>query len=284
MNTITLTTLSLVGSLLAFSACEGEPPKVPQNSPSTPLAEPNVALPASPASTAPNGSRSAPPLTAAPPSPGASGGSSGAPQPAAATEQPSAISAVSAPTSAAPALADGATASPSAHAIVGTITSVPARAAGAGVVYLEDAGIVPNRGASAVVDNHGMSFTPFITVVHEGGRVVFSNTDPFPHNVFSPDNEKFNLGMVQMKGSSSHIFKSAGVYSLLCNLHPNMLGYVVVSPSSYFAKANAKGQFTIKDVPPGSYKITAWAPRLQPITRPITLNDSDATADFALHR
>jgi hypothetical protein len=87
-----------------------------------------------------------------------------------------------------------------------------------------------------------------------------------------------------MKGSTAHTFKTAGVYSLLCNLHPNMLGYVLVSPSSYFAKANSKGQFTIKDVPPGSYKITAWAPRLPPITQPITVKDVDVTVDFALHR
>jgi len=151
-------------------------------------------------------------------------------------------------------------------------------------VYLEDAGIVPKRGSIAGIDNHGMSFNPYVTVVTTGGRVVFSNSDPFPHNVFSPDNERFNLGTVQMKGSTAHTFKTAGVYSLLCNLHPNMLGYVVVSPSSYFAKANAKGQFIIKDVPPGTYKITAWAPRLATLTQSIAVKDADVTADFALHR
>jgi plastocyanin len=196
---------------------------------------------------------------------------------------PSDVAPAAAPT---PAASEATTATPSAafHAISGTVTAVPARAAGAAVVYLEDAGVVPGLGASAVVDNHGMSFVPFITVVSVGGRVVFSNSDPFPHNVFSPDNEKFNMGTVSMKGSASHTFKSVGVYSLLCNLHPNMLGYVVVSPSSYFAKANLKGKFTIKGVPPGTYKITAWAPRLQPATQTITLKDADAAADFALHR
>ena len=81
-----------------------------------------------------------------------------------------------------------------------------------------------------------------------------------------------------------HTFKKAGEYTLLCNLHPNMVGYVVVSPSSYFAKTNKEGGFTIKDVPNGTYKITAWAPRLQAITQSVVVKDSDAALDFVLHR
>jgi hypothetical protein len=129
-----------------------------------------------------------------------------------------------------------------------------------------------------------MAFLPFVTVVAAGGRVAFTNSDPFPHNVFTPDNEHFNLGMIQPKGSASHTFKTPGVYSLLCNLHPNMLGYVVVTPSSYFAKANAKGEFSLKDVPAGTYKITAWAPRQQTVTQSVTVTGADVKADFALHR
>jgi plastocyanin len=168
--------------------------------------------------------------------------------------------------------------------VTGTVTTTPARSAGAAVVYLEDAPVVANRGTSAAIDNKGMSFIPFVTVVAAGGRVLFNNSDPFPHNVFSPDNERFNLGMIAQKGASAHVFKTPGVYSLLCNLHPNMLGYIVVTPSSYFAKANGKGQFTVKDVPAGTYKITAWAPRQQLVTQSITVKDADVTADFALHR
>jgi plastocyanin len=211
----------------------------------------------------------------------------GQPSPAASTAEPGAGAPAPAAATGAPVppqATEGAAAVAAAHAIVGTVTAVPAREAATAVVYLEDAGIVPKRGELAGIDNHGMAFAPYLTVVTVGGRVVFTNSDPFPHNVFSPDNERFNLGTVQMKGSSAHTFKTAGVYTLLCNLHPNMIGYVVVAPSSYFAKTNAKGQFTIKDVPPGTYKITAWAPRLPTITQPITVKDADATADFALHR
>jgi plastocyanin len=170
------------------------------------------------------------------------------------------------------------------HDVTGTISTTPPPSAGAAVVYLEDAPIVPGVGAHAVVDNRSMSFIPFVAVVAAGGRVVFTNADPFPHNVFSPDNERFNIGLVPPKGSVAHVFSTPGAYTLLCNLHPNMLGYLVVTPSSYFAKANAKGQYALKGVPAGTYKMTAWAPRQQTVTQSVTIKDGDVTVDFTLHR
>ena len=286
MNTHPITTLILAGALVALTACEGEPPKVPTNPAPTQPTETGPAISGSAVTPAPAPSGAADtPMATAPgaghcPCMGGGHDKPNSPEPAADSSAAAAAApaAVQAPVAGTAAPASGA------QSIVGTVTTVPARAAGTAVVYLEDAGIVPSRGALAGVDNHGMSFIPYITVVAAGGRVVFSNSDPFPHNVFSPDNERFNLGTVQMKGSSAHAFKTPGVYSLLCNLHPNMLGFVVVSPSSYFAKANAKGQFTIKDVPPGTYKITAWAPRLPTATQSIVVGGADVTTDFALHR
>ena len=282
----TIKTLSFSSILLVASACEGEPPKVPENPPATAdAAEPNVAAAAEKAvaATPAPGVSSSTATPAASPCQGMSADKMAA-HAVGPTSEPGASAAPGAPSAPVVAPATVAAAASATHSIEGTVTSVPAQVAGTAVVYLEDAGLVPERGGSARVDNHGMSFAPYISVVSAGGRVVFSNSDPFPHNVFSPDNEKFNLGMVQMKSSSAHVFKSPGAYTLLCNLHPNMIGYVVVSPSSYFAKTNAKGHFTIKDVPPGTYKITAWAPRLQTATQPVTLKDADATVDFSLHR
>ena len=300
MNTFNLRLLTAAATVAALSACEGEPPKYPTNPSPPPPAQVTETTAAEPAN-APTATQPAP---AQPPAATAGSGCNcpcmcgrmheemhGQPAPSGpaaeggATPAPGTGTATAAAATTPPESAAVAAPAPAAHAnIVGTVTTVPARAAGSAVVYLEDAPIVPNRGSSAAIDNRGMSFIPFVTVVVAGGRVVFKNSDPFPHNVFSPDKDKFNLGMVQPASASTHVFKSPGAYSLLCNLHPNMLGYVVVSPSSYFARANAKGQFTIKDVPAGTYKITAWAPRLQTVTESITVKDTDATADFTLHR
>jgi len=90
--------------------------------------------------------------------------------------------------------------------------------------------------------------------------------------------------MLALGEARSHVFPNAGNYALLCNVHPAMLGYLVVTPSSYYAKADAQGHFAIKGVPPGTYKVTAWAPRQKTITQTVTLKDTDVTTNFELHR
>ncbi len=152
------------------------------------------------------------------------------------------------------------------------------------VVYLEDAPLDPNAKMTARIDNRQMAFVPFVTVIPAGGKVTFQNSDPFPHNVFSPDADKFNMGTISHNQVLVHSFPKAGEYSLLCNLHPGMLGYIVVAPSSYFAKTDAKGHYAIKVVPPGTYKVTAWSPRLPTETKSVDVKGGDATLDFELHR
>jgi plastocyanin len=170
--------------------------------------------------------------------------------------------------------------------IAGTVTTKPAAMQGLAVVYLEDGpkDDVPSHLQTATIDNRQMNFIPFVSVVAVGGKVVFTNEDPFPHNVFSPDGEKFNMGNIPQNGAHQRVFHSPGAYSLLCNLHPGMIGYLLVTPSTWAVKTDAKGKFLMKHVPAGTYKVTAWAPRQSPVTQSVTVTDVDATVTFDLHR
>jgi plastocyanin len=185
---------------------------------------------------------------------------------------------------AAPAVAATAPPVVAAASIAGNVTTSPKSAAASAVIYIEDAPIEPTAKMSVSITNRMMTFAPFVAVVPVGGKAIFRNEDPFPHNVFSADNEKFNMGIIPQRAAAVRAFKSPGAYTLLCNLHPGMLGYLLVAPSSYFAKADAQGHFVIKNVPAGTYKVTAWAPRQQPVTQPVTVKDGDATINFELHR
>jgi hypothetical protein len=92
------------------------------------------------------------------------------------------------------------------------------------------------------------------------------------------------MGSIPQKSARVRTFEKPGTYTLLCNLHPGMIGYLVVTPSNAFARADAKGKFTIKDVPAGTYKVTAWAPRQQPVTQSVVVKDGDVDVGFELHR
>ena len=127
-----------------------------------------------------------------------------------------------------------------------------------------------------VVDQHHMAFVPHVVVVLQGTTVDFLNSDPVGHNVYWPSisgNKKLarNLGTWQQGQRKSFQFSDLGVAPLLCNVHPEMSGYVVVVGSPYFAVTNKEGAFEIKDVPPGTYTLKTWSEDGKPTTRSITV-------------
>jgi plastocyanin len=150
------------------------------------------------------------------------------------------------------------------------------------VVYLEDGPKDPARGMNVTIDQRMMMFVPYIAAVSVGGSATFVNSDPFPHNVFSPNGEKFDLGTLSKGGTGRHGFKQPGAYTLLCSVHPGMIGYIYVAPSSYFAVANGQGEFTIKGVPPGTYKVAAWLPKMAAPAQSVVLQGGDAKVELAL--
>jgi plastocyanin len=277
-HVLALGALAAIGPLASLTACEGEPPvNAPENPPGVAQEVVSAAPAASEAETAqPTETAGA---TVCPPPPCTP---AGAPV-ASGSAAPAASGAALAESSAAPVVPPPSI--PRGN-IVGNVTTKPAALMAQAVVYLEDGPKEdqPAHLQTVTINNRQMTFIPYISVAAVGARVVFSNDDPFPHNVFSPDNEKFNMGNIPQNGAHVRVFKNPGVYSLLCNLHPGMLGYLLVTPSAWYARADAKGHFTMKHVPNGTYHVTAWAPRQQPVTQNVTVADADVTLNFDLHR
>jgi plastocyanin len=153
-----------------------------------------------------------------------------------------------------------------------------------GIVYVEDAPKQPEVATSAKVQIFKREFRPEISVVTTGGVVTFQNREALTHHVFSPDIRNWDTGYLKENGTSTRRFDEVGAYVLLCNIHPEMLGYVLVIPSTYYGRVNPGGEYVIGDVPAGTYKVTAWAPRTPPVTQTVTVGATGAPAvvDFAL--
>lgn len=213
--------------------------------------------------------------------PKASGSAAGA---ASAGPATSAAAGAAAPSGSAAAGAAPAAAPAAATFNVKGLTKSGSKPAAFAVVYLLDAPKDPTRGMKATIDQRMMMFLPYVAVVAEGGTVNFMNSDPFPHNVFSPSGEKFDLGTIPKGGGGRRVFKAPGAYTLLCNVHPGMIGYVYVTPSNYFAISDGRGQFTIKQVPEGNYRITAWAPKQTTQPQPVVVKGADATIELTLEK
>ena len=115
-----------------------------------------------------------------------------------------------------------------------------------------------------VMDQKGKEFIPRVLPVLVGSTVDFTNQDDIEHNVLSPDNEGYDLGNAGKGQVLSYIFKNPGVYAQLCRLHPEMVGYIVVVKTPYFAMTDPGGNFKIENVPPGQHKLKVWGERLKP--------------------
>ncbi len=176
-----------------------------------------------------------------------------------------------------PALAAGGT-------ITGKVEATPPKYLEDTVVYVKDAqGSFPKR--TEKMDQKGMKFIPHILTVTKGDTVDFLNHDNVAHNVYSPDNEGYNLGTFKQNETRSHTFDKTGAYSQLCSIHPEMLGYIFVGQNPYAAPVDAKGHYTIKDVPAGTYQLEVWNAKLKAPAQPVTVAAGQSvTKDFALKR
>jgi len=161
---------------------------------------------------------------------------------------------------------------------------------GKSVVYVEAiAGkTFPPPKEHPVIDQKGLVFVPHIMVVQQGATVEFLNSDATNHNVnwtnISGDKKLGHNMLTWPKGEKrSFTFDKAGVVPLLCNVHPDMEAYLIVSPTPYFAQTDDSGNYKIKDVPDGSYTVTAWHEGAKNQSKPVTVA-GQGKADFTLSK
>lgn len=160
----------------------------------------------------------------------------------------------------------------------GTLSGKVSGASGKSVVYLDAPGkTFPAPEKKPVMDQKGLLFQPHIMVVQQGTTVDFLNSDNVQHNVFWPSvggdkKAGHNLGTWPKGEKRPFKFDHAGVAPLLCNVHPEMAGYIIVSPSPYFAETDDSGTYKIDDVPDGTYNVTVWHEGAKPQTKSITVS------------
>ncbi len=150
-------------------------------------------------------------------------------------------------------------------------------ASGTSVVWLDAAGkTFPPSDKHVVIDQRNLMFQPHLVVVQAGTTVEFLNSDNVAHNVFWPaisgdKKAAHNLGTWPKGEKKPFKFDKAGVVPLLCNVHPEMSGYVIVTPSPYYAETDAAGNYTIANVPDGNYTVTVWHEGAKPVSKTVTV-------------
>ena len=138
----------------------------------------------------------------------------------------------------------------------------------------------PNPDERAMVDQEHLKFMPKVLVVLQGATVEFRNSDTERHNVFGVGREEFDLGTWTQGITRTHTFQKVGSTALLCNVHPEMEGHVLVLQNPFYTQPDSSGNFTLKNVPPGEYNVIYWRPNLKPKKKHITVGEGLVTVDF----
>jgi plastocyanin len=160
---------------------------------------------------------------------------------------------------------------------------------GTSVVYVDTipGKTFPAPTQNALIDQKNLMFNPHLLVIQVGTTVEFQNDDSVQHNVFWPSiggNRKLshNLGTWPQGEKRPYKFDQAGVVPLLCNVHQEMSGYIIVSPTPYFAQTDAGGNYKIDNIPDGKYTVVAWHEGMRQ-TKSVDVAGA-SKADFALSK
>ena len=174
--------------------------------------------------------------------------------------------------------------------ITGTVKATGTKDSGNAIIFIEkvEGKTFSPPAEHAQMDQKNMTFIPHVLPILAGTTVDFLNSDDVLHNVFSPDKcaDSFNLGTWPKGQKRSFTFKNPGCRAvLLCKVHPEMEGYVVVLENPYFAVSNKDGSYSIKNVPPGTYTISIWHEKLKGASVKVTVPASGSvTQDFDIKK
>ncbi|HEX5460373.1 MAG TPA: methylamine utilization protein [Steroidobacteraceae bacterium] len=128
------------------------------------------------------------------------------------------------------------------------------------IVYAEPGVPAPQaKPPKAVVDQVNRQFVPRVSVVQAGTSVYFPNSDNIRHSVYSFSPAKtFELSLYAGQAAPPVLFDKPGIVVLGCEIHDNMVAWVLVVDTPFHAKSDMQGRVTLRNLPAGDYGLHAW--------------------------
>lgn len=149
---------------------------------------------------------------------------------------------------------------------VAVVDTKGAPVAHAVVSVLPVAGLETGPGAARehIIDQLALQFDPYLEILRPGDAVVFQNSDRTSHHVysFSPTNT-FQTMVAPGASTAPMTLDQPGVVAVGCNIHDQMVTYLVVSDAPWVAQTGADGRVRFDTLPDGAYTVRVWQPRLR---------------------
>jgi tetratricopeptide (TPR) repeat protein len=131
----------------------------------------------------------------------------------------------------------------------------------------------------------------YVIGIRNGENILIENKDPIRHEIATYEvngsdyvDQTSNKAIIKRSSQirSAFVSKDTDEFVIKCNLHPFLQtrGFMVENP--YYAISDAEGNFSLKDVPPGTYEAHAWHPFIPTIKGTVTIEaGKDSQIDFA---
>jgi plastocyanin len=129
----------------------------------------------------------------------------------------------------------------------------------------------------------GCRYTPHVLVMQTGQELKVVNDDQTSHNIhpLAKVNREWNKSQPPGAPPITDKFDKEEFISVKCNIHPWMHGYFAVLKTSHYAVTGDSGTFSLPDLPPGKYTITAWQEDYGPMTQDVTITGNETkNVDF----
>jgi len=127
--------------------------------------------------------------------------------------------------------------------------------------------------------NDKCAFAPRVQIVRPNANVKATSKDPVLHTTHAQTDSGRTLFNVALPVPGLTITKpigTAGNVRLVCNTHPWMRGWMVVTDDAAAISA-ADGRFALDNIPPGTYELRIWHELLKSAPRKITVTAGKPT-------
>ncbi len=152
------------------------------------------------------------------------------------------------------------------------------------VVYISAGADDANAPPKAVTfTQKGCQYLPHVLAMHTGQELDVLNDDQTSHNIhpLAKVNREWNKSQPPGSPPIKDKFDQPEFISVKCNIHPWMHGWFVVLKTNHYAISGDTGSFSLPDLPPGKYTITAWHEDYGTQTADVTITGNETkTQDF----
>ncbi len=134
-------------------------------------------------------------------------------------------------------------------------------------------------GFTPKIEIENCRISPFVTPVRNHHPISITSNDPVTHDIqaytmrgeytYAMFNKPAPEGTDVLK--EVRLRKGHYIFRTQCGVHDYMQSWGIAVGNPYFSKTDNEGYFEITDIPPGTYFVIAWHPRMDIEARRITI-------------